>query len=453
MLARKGDKALDFGLAKATREQKVDSALTSERQALGTPDFIAPEQIVDAMSADIRSDIYSLGGTLYYLLTGRPPFVANSLYDLYQAHISQDANPLNLVRPEVPSELATIVAKMMAKDPGRWFQTPGEVAQALMPFFKKRSPGLVGSNPEVSRAGQTNAGRPVSTSTQPVTEAGREAVRAEKAAQPAAAESQWESLITFGEEKRPITPAPAIDPERRRPWKKWPIALAACLFGLIVLGGIIITIRDKNGREISKISVPDGSTVVVEDSGKKGEFTSSEASRDDVAGRNGPVPAAGVAGSRPVIKPTVSSADALRPETSWRGTCTERFRSWTTNDVGRQRAIGLTIKSREGTRFKALAESFRGSHDAEGTFKDGAIDWKVASENTSWEGSLDGNGLVGKFKGANGQGEFSDEVRLTLADGPSPTVQPARLHPAGWSSTVPSGETSLRNPLADISPT
>src|SRR5262249_40880688 len=56
---------------------------------------------------------------------------------IYQAHISRDAEPLNLVRPEVPSELAALVSKMMAKDPVRRFQTPGEVAQALTPFFKR----------------------------------------------------------------------------------------------------------------------------------------------------------------------------------------------------------------------------------------------------------------------------------------------------------------------------
>ena len=90
MLSRKGNKptvkVLDFGLAKATREEKVDGGLTGEGQTLGTPDFIAPEQILDAQRADIRADIYSLGGTLYYLLSGRPPFMANSLYDIYQAH-------------------------------------------------------------------------------------------------------------------------------------------------------------------------------------------------------------------------------------------------------------------------------------------------------------------------------------------------------------------------------
>ena len=73
------------------------------------------EQISDARRADIRADIYSLGCTFYYLLTGKPPFAANSLYEILQAHHSMDAMPLNLARPEVPVELAALVAKMMAK--------------------------------------------------------------------------------------------------------------------------------------------------------------------------------------------------------------------------------------------------------------------------------------------------------------------------------------------------
>ena len=67
-------KVLDFGLAKATREAPVDGGLTNPGQALGTPDYMAPEQIRDAQKADIRADIYSLGCTLYYLLGGGPPF-------------------------------------------------------------------------------------------------------------------------------------------------------------------------------------------------------------------------------------------------------------------------------------------------------------------------------------------------------------------------------------------
>ena len=145
---------LDFGLAKVTSEGQADSGLTREGQMLGTPDYIAPEQIRDAQSADIRADIYSLGCTLYYLLTGGPPFRGEHLWDLYQAHFSMEAGPLNLVRPEVPVELAAVVAKMMAKEPRRRFQTPGEVAQALAPFFKTGSVGARASNAEMSQVGQ-----------------------------------------------------------------------------------------------------------------------------------------------------------------------------------------------------------------------------------------------------------------------------------------------------------
>jgi eukaryotic-like serine/threonine-protein kinase len=135
---------LDFGLAKAGSEQKVvDSAPASAKcelrvvggltiigQMLGTPDFIAPEQIDDAQGADVRADIYSLGCTLYYLLSGRPPFQAATLYDMLQAHHSMDARLLNFVRLEMPTELAALVAKMMAKEPDRRFQSPSEVAKA-----------------------------------------------------------------------------------------------------------------------------------------------------------------------------------------------------------------------------------------------------------------------------------------------------------------------------------
>ena len=150
-------KVLDFGLAKVTSEGQTDSGLTREGQMLGTPDYIAPEQIRDAQSADIRADIYSLGCTFYYLLTGGPPFRGDHLWDLYQAHFSMEAGPLNLVRPEVPVELAAVVAKMMAKEPGRRFQTPGEVAQALTPFFKKGNAASMGPKSEVSQAGQPEA--------------------------------------------------------------------------------------------------------------------------------------------------------------------------------------------------------------------------------------------------------------------------------------------------------
>jgi serine/threonine protein kinase len=154
ILARVGKKhmvkILDFGLAKAASEKKLDRDLTGQGRMLGTPDYMAPEQILDAASADIRADIYSLGCTLYYLLTGAPPFDANSLFELLQAHQSTVAKPLNLVRPEVPVELAAVVAKMMAKEPSKRYQKPVEVAQALTPFFMKAGTKVPGAPPSVS---------------------------------------------------------------------------------------------------------------------------------------------------------------------------------------------------------------------------------------------------------------------------------------------------------------
>jgi serine/threonine protein kinase len=145
-------KVLDFSRVKVTSEVQTDSDLIREGQMLGTPDYIAPEQIRDPQLADIRADIYSLGCTLYYLLTGGPPFRGEHPGDVYQPHFSMDAVPPNLIRPEVPDELGAVVAKMVAKEPSRRFQIPGEVALTLTPFFKKGSVAARGASPEIRAA-------------------------------------------------------------------------------------------------------------------------------------------------------------------------------------------------------------------------------------------------------------------------------------------------------------
>ncbi len=140
ILARVGKKhvvkILDFGLAKVVREKAEESALTGAGKMLGTPDYIAPEQAMDAARADIRADIYSLGCTFYYLLTGGPPFKGNSLFAILQAHATEAAPPVGNVRAEVPPAVTAVVAKMMAKDLASRYQKPAEVAQALTPMVK-----------------------------------------------------------------------------------------------------------------------------------------------------------------------------------------------------------------------------------------------------------------------------------------------------------------------------
>ena len=224
MLAREGNKPvikiLDFGLAKVTSEGAVDGGLTRDGQMLGTPHYVSPEQTINAQKADIRADIYSLGCTLYCLLTGQPPFDAPSLYELLQAHHSIDAKPLNLIRPEVSEQLAAVVAKMLAKEPECRYQTPADVAQALVPFFKK------------ARSDEKTATQPRSNDSTP------------PSAFPAASEPvpAWQTLVEVGEKTRPLEGAETAQPSRQRtPTWIWPALVVSCsgLVALVVfsLGG------------------------------------------------------------------------------------------------------------------------------------------------------------------------------------------------------------------------
>jgi serine/threonine protein kinase/formylglycine-generating enzyme required for sulfatase activity len=145
-------KILDFGLAKVTRARAEDTVLTADGVTLGTPAYVAPEQSLDPAHADIRADVYSLGCTLYYLLTGAPPFQGRSTFEVLQAHQSVEARPLHLVRPEVPGELAAVVRKMMAKDPAERYQTPLALAEALAAF------ALEGAAPPVAAETLTERG-------------------------------------------------------------------------------------------------------------------------------------------------------------------------------------------------------------------------------------------------------------------------------------------------------
>ena len=77
---------------------------TTEGMILGTPDYIAPEQAANARAADIRSDIYSLGGTLYFALTGQPPFPKGSFVEKLTLHSTKEPEPIRALRPDVPPE-------------------------------------------------------------------------------------------------------------------------------------------------------------------------------------------------------------------------------------------------------------------------------------------------------------------------------------------------------------
>jgi serine/threonine protein kinase/WD40 repeat protein len=129
-------KILDFGLARLRGEGRESRGLTEAGSFMGTPEYVAPEQATDARTADTRADIYSLGCTLYFLLTGRPPFVEDTVVKLVLAHIEKEPRPLHELRPDVPAELSAVVGRMLVKEPGQRYQTPIEAARALAPFCK-----------------------------------------------------------------------------------------------------------------------------------------------------------------------------------------------------------------------------------------------------------------------------------------------------------------------------
>jgi serine/threonine protein kinase len=129
-------KILDFGLARLREAGAESHGLTATGAFMGTPEYVAPEQAEDARKADIRSDIYSLGCTLYFLLTGRPPFEEQTAVQLIIAHIEKKPPAIQTLRPDVPKELATVLANMLEKNPAKRYQTPADVAKALAPFTK-----------------------------------------------------------------------------------------------------------------------------------------------------------------------------------------------------------------------------------------------------------------------------------------------------------------------------
>src|SRR5262249_51736741 len=110
------------------------SGLTQAGSLMGTPDYMAPEQAKDARTADIRSDIYSLGCTLYALLCGKVPFPGGTAIDKVIAHSTNQPRAMKEVRACVPPALVKVLKRMMAKEPAQRFQTPAEVAAALAPL-------------------------------------------------------------------------------------------------------------------------------------------------------------------------------------------------------------------------------------------------------------------------------------------------------------------------------
>jgi serine/threonine protein kinase len=129
-------KLIDMGLARLLDPSESKEDLTVSGVTLGTFDYISPEQARDPRIADIRSDIYSLGCTFFFMLSGRPPFPEGTVLQKLLQHQGDEPPDVRVFQPNIPAEVALLIQKMMAKDPRQRFQTPAALIESLVNIAK-----------------------------------------------------------------------------------------------------------------------------------------------------------------------------------------------------------------------------------------------------------------------------------------------------------------------------
>lgn len=250
MLARNGVvKILDLGLARLFDQSKLSNGSVTEKfdekSVVGTADFLSPEQSLDSSAVDIRADVYSLGATLYYLLSGKAPFQDGTVAQKLLWLSLRDPEPIQKFRTDIPDELAAILQKMMAKAPEARFQTPLELAVAIAPFAGPNPPiipseWLPSFSPALAKYGlasRSNADTVPSASTASLQLAGPQ----QSTTWSIHSSSAWPSVVVqasgaYSTQQHPFVPITAgSDPSltnrsrRKRWWLGSAVALAMCL--------------------------------------------------------------------------------------------------------------------------------------------------------------------------------------------------------------------------------
>jgi serine/threonine protein kinase/WD40 repeat protein len=222
-------KILDMGMARLHGSGPTESIHGGEDGALmGTPDYMAPEQALQFHDVDIRADLYSLGCTFYFLLTGRPPFDEFPFMKKMMMHQTAPPRSVRELQPKIPPEIDAIVNKLLAKKPEERFQTPGELAASLTKFLEraKLPSDAIGQGALLSPPGRAaSPGTGVSAEfTSPVRErigdprrAPRALTREERAVPPSTLNVPAESPPA-GQEPRPAEEKEKEDPSVIR-WK------------------------------------------------------------------------------------------------------------------------------------------------------------------------------------------------------------------------------------------
>jgi eukaryotic-like serine/threonine-protein kinase len=161
-------KILDLGLATVTIEaEKALNPTESGQSAVGTADYVPPEQVIDSRNVDGRADIYSLGLTFYFLLTGHRPFAKPTIMEVLMAHRTEKPEPISKFRPDVPLDLEAIIDKMIAKSPQQRPQTAKEVAEKLRKWLSDAGSGRTYSRLSALMAEASRAKHPAGQEPRP----------------------------------------------------------------------------------------------------------------------------------------------------------------------------------------------------------------------------------------------------------------------------------------------
>ncbi len=132
-------KILDFGLAMVDEnDEEFSMAMIFGQNRLGTADYISPEQYIDSYKIDHRADIYSLGCTFYFALTGKVPFPFATTAEKLKGHLKKKPTPVHTLRPDIPKRVAAIIQKMMSKRTENRIQTAADVARYLKPLAQRQ---------------------------------------------------------------------------------------------------------------------------------------------------------------------------------------------------------------------------------------------------------------------------------------------------------------------------
>lgn len=139
---------VDMGLARL-HQVAGDNDLTASGMTLGTFDYISPEQARDPRDADVRSDLYSLGCTVHFMLTGRPPFADGTMVQKLLQHQQDEPPAIESLRPDLPRGFGEILRRLMRKDPADRYQRPADLITDLLSFADDNGIDLVSPRPIV----------------------------------------------------------------------------------------------------------------------------------------------------------------------------------------------------------------------------------------------------------------------------------------------------------------